>query len=258
VFQSETVDKQARSAGSGICLTAESLNQAHYVASDQHCTMLRSRQQQRVPDGGDAAARLVSLSQENQRLRELVRGGIALTDPNSSSQRPNLISACMCWAPLLISGTPFKPLQYPPTILLPAMPAQVAEHASAGASVSGYLWKYRPHATASLWANTWELRYFVLRGSTLTYFKSEQDVLYPPRGQIELHGTFVEAEGLKRRKYHTFQVGDKRDAMLMRVSTEKLSEYQRWMDALERAGCTRVSWGGMPAIPTHTVLHTST
>lgn len=35
---------------------------------------------------------------------------------------------------------------------------QLAEQAEQGATKSSYLFKYRGHATASLWAPTWELR----------------------------------------------------------------------------------------------------
>jgi hypothetical protein len=35
---------------------------------------------------------------------------------------------------------------------------QLAEQTERGASKSSYLCKYRAHATASLWAPTWELR----------------------------------------------------------------------------------------------------
>jgi hypothetical protein len=35
---------------------------------------------------------------------------------------------------------------------------QLADQAQQGASKSGYLCKYRGHATSSLWATTWESR----------------------------------------------------------------------------------------------------
>ena len=123
-----------------------------------------------------------------------------------------------------------------------------------GASKTGYLCKYRGHATASLWAPTWELRcggaggrgscggrppaaaprpccfhhaagaphstapsrsppvwsrcsYVILKGATLTYFRSERDVQFPPRGRIDLAGgAVVELEGLKRRRHWTWHV----------------------------------------------------
>lgn len=63
---------------------------------------------------------------------------------------------------------------------------QLVERSSAGAAKAGYLHKYRGHAESSLWANTWEIRYVVVKGNLLTYFKKEQDVQFPPRGQIDL------------------------------------------------------------------------
>ena len=122
----------------------------------------------------------------------------------------------------------------------PSLPStQLAERAADGATKSGYLNKYRPHATSSLWANTWEVRYVILRGATLCYFRSERDVAYPPRGEIHLTDTYVDAEGLKRRKFWTFRVVDRQGVDLVRLSTEVYSEYTAWLDALERAGCTK-------------------
>lgn len=119
---------------------------------------------------------------------------------------------------------------------------QLAERASHGATKSGYLYKFRPHAESSLWANTWEVRYVILRGQEqeLTYYRSERDVAYPPRGQISLQGTYVDMEGLKRRRFWTFRVVDRQGVDLVRLSTEVQSDYHAWVEALERAGCKRV------------------
>lgn len=67
----------------------------------------------------------------------------------------------------------------------PPLP-QLAEKASRGAAKSGYLNKYRAQAEQSLWAATWENRFVIVRGTSLTYYRSETDVQYPPRGQIDL------------------------------------------------------------------------
>lgn len=115
----------------------------------------------------------------------------------------------------------------------------LSEKAFKGATCSGYLWKYRAHAESSLWANTWELRYMVLKGSTLLYYKQEQDVQFPPRGQIDLQGAYVESEGLKRRKYLAFNVYNAAGVSLIRLSSESQVDYAKWMEALERAGCER-------------------
>jgi GNAT superfamily N-acetyltransferase len=50
----------------------------------------------------------------------------------------------------------------------------------------------------------------ILKGASLTYFKSERDVQFPPRGRIDLGaGACLELEGLKRRRHWTWQVVDK-------------------------------------------------
>eukprot|EP00887_Chlorella_sp_A99_P006596 scaffold3.g6596.t1 len=122
----------------------------------------------------------------------------------------------------------------------------LAERAGAGASKSGYLSKYREHATSSLWAPTWENRYVVLKGGTLTYYKSEQDTQFPPRGQIPLEvrrtgeaGGWVagwEREGGSRGRGREARAGG---VSLIRLSTEVHSEYVAWLEALEQAGCMR-------------------
>ena len=52
-------------------------------------------------------------------------------------------------------------------------------------SKTGYLNKYRPYATSSLFANTWEPRYIVLKDKSIMYYRNERDVYRnPPRGQV--------------------------------------------------------------------------
>ena len=52
-------------------------------------------------------------------------------------------------------------------------------------SKTGYLNKYRPYATSSLFANTWEPRYIVLKDKNIMYYRNERDVYRnPPRGQV--------------------------------------------------------------------------
>ena len=130
----------------------------------------------------------------------------------------------------------------------------------------------RPRLSPLLLASPPGRRYVILKGSTLTYFKSERDVQFPPRGRIDLGaGAAVELEGLKRRRHWTWKIVDKQarhlpgapascreravhtscclDACslglsslpqgvsLIRLSTEVQSEYNSWIEALERAGC---------------------
>lgn len=114
----------------------------------------------------------------------------------------------------------------------------LAEQAEQGATRSGYVCKYRGHSTASLWTPTWERRYVILKGALLTYFRSERDVQFPPRGRVDLRGACVELEGLKRRRHWTFHVVDKQGVSLIRLSTEVQSDFNAWIEALEQAGCT--------------------
>lgn len=104
---------------------------------------------------------------------------------------------------------------------------------------SGYLNKHRPHAASSLWSNTWESRYFILRGQMLTYYKSERDVHFPPRGEILLTDTYLDVEGLRKRKFWTFKIVDRAGVDLIRLSTEVQAEFNSWLEVLEQAGCTR-------------------
>ena len=171
-------------------------------------------------------------------------------------------------------------------------------------SKTGYLNKYRPYATSSLFANPWEPRYIVLKDHNIMYYRNERDVYRnPPRGQVRgvnivhalaasaardilashalmcrvggfepcggpaglrcgqinrfehpgasrtpthfcgrkiqlaLTNTYVEVEGLKRRKYWTFRVIDALGVDLIRLSTESHSEMTSWVEALEACGC---------------------
>jgi hypothetical protein len=49
----------------------------------------------------------------------------------------------------------------------------------------GYLYKYKAF-NLGLFSNEWEQRYFTLCGSTLTYYKSEHDLAFAPRGQVDV------------------------------------------------------------------------
>ncbi|KAK2080625.1 hypothetical protein QBZ16_000479 [Prototheca wickerhamii] len=123
----------------------------------------------------------------------------------------------------------------------------IKDRTSQDATKSGYLNKYRPYATASLWASTWEPRYVVVRHRHLSYYKNEASVQYPPRGQFDLDGTSVELEGRKRHLYWTFRILDSGGVSLLRLSTESRAEARAWMDALEKAGSRRA--GGKDGRP---------
>lgn len=67
---------------------------------------------------------------------------------------------------------------------------------------------------------------------------------YPSQMPCGAQGTYIEAEGLKRRKFWTLNVFDSAGVSLIRLSTESQSDYAHWLDALEQAGCERVRGGG--------------
>ena len=208
--------------------------------------MLKTRQQQRAREA--AHAEVEDLQRENERLRQLV-----------------CVFVCFCrYCTRQSQNGPHYPRNtHPPTYKY----KQLTERAAHGAYKSGYLNKFRPYSTSSLWANTWEPRYVVLKDDTLTYYRSERDVSYPPRGQISLTDTIITPQGLRRRKFWTFQVSDRANVLLIRLSTEVHAEYVAWLDAFERAGCVRRpdedarplspmpslggGGGGAPVSPTH-------
>jgi hypothetical protein len=107
---------------------------------------------------------------------------------------------------------------------------------NAGVSICGYLAKYRPFASGLL-SQTWEPRFFTLNGTALQYYKSEFDTAKHPRGHIEVQGCIVEYEGVKKQKHYTFGVVDRAGNSLIRVSTVLQGDAQRWMSALQEAGC---------------------
>ena len=132
---------------------------------------LRSR---RAAAAAAAAAgadpQLAALEAENARLRELVsrqgpppcgpsgEASAAATPPlhlASNAARPPLPPLMDARACRRRTGPAAHPGGAPRA---PPLPPQLADQAGQGASKTGYLCKYRGHATASLWAPTWELR----------------------------------------------------------------------------------------------------
>lgn len=114
----------------------------------------------------------------------------------------------------------------------------VTAKASHAPSWCGYLYKYRPYA-AGLLHQPWELRFVVVSGCVLQYYKSERDTVFHPRGHINLAGTVLEVEGVKNRRFWTFGVADRSGLSLIRLSSESQEEADKWLLALERAGCER-------------------
>lgn len=104
--------------------------------------------------------------------------------------------------------------------------------------ISGQLYKYRNHPLG-LFSHEWEPRYIVLVGTTLKYYKTEKDSVFLPRGEVDVTECYVEYEGLKKSRFHTFGVVDPEGLSVARLSTENKQLAEKWMTALEGVGCKR-------------------
>jgi hypothetical protein len=103
----------------------------------------------------------------------------------------------------------------------------------------GYLYKWRDREIS--FASKWGLRYFVLQGSTLSYFGDAQE--QRPRRTFDLSRCVVRAEGTKKNgAYHLFSLyvvdrdsPDSPPTLLVRLSSEKAVEANQWIDMLEQS-----------------------
>lgn len=105
----------------------------------------------------------------------------------------------------------------------------------------GYLHKWRDREIS--FASKWGLRYFVLQGSTLSYFGDDHD--QRPRRTFDLSRCLVRSEGTKKQDtYHVFSLyvvngneAEMAPSLLLRLSSENGVEARQWIDMLEQA-CT--------------------
>ncbi|KAF8065886.1 DGAT1C [Scenedesmus sp. PABB004] len=115
-----------------------------------------------------------------------------------------------------------------------------ALHAAHSGSITmqGYLNKHRPMSGLhGLFAQEWELRYFVLSGSLLRYFKSERDAAsFAPRGVVDVQGCLIELEESGGSRSWRFRVLEPGGNVLLRVATDNRAAAERWLGALEAAG----------------------
>lgn len=102
----------------------------------------------------------------------------------------------------------------------------------------GYLHKFRDREIS--FASKWGLRYFVLQGSTISYYADDRELR--PRRTISLEGCIVRDEGLKKERYNIFSIfwpsqedPDEPGNLLLRFSTELKDEAAQWIRMLERA-----------------------
>ncbi|KAI8469478.1 MAG: MBOAT, membrane-bound O-acyltransferase family-domain-containing protein [Monoraphidium minutum] len=123
-------------------------------------------------------------------------------------------------------------------------------------TMRGYLSKHTPAGPQlmGLFAQEWELRYFVLAGSVLRYYKSERDVGLSPRGAVDVQGCYVELEtegvaggsqggaggpllwGRGCRGVWRFRVVEPGGHLLLWLSTDSRASAEQWVEALDHAG----------------------
>ena len=102
----------------------------------------------------------------------------------------------------------------------------------------GYLYKWRDREIS--FASKWGLRYFILTGSSLSYFVDDRE--HRPRRTIDLSNCFVRDEGVKQNgKYYVFGVylnsdyENDNNNLLLRLSCGSASEAKQWIEMLHTA-----------------------
>lgn len=128
----------------------------------------------------------------------------------------------------------------------------------------GYLYKFRDREIS--FASKWGLRYFVLQGSTISYFVDDKELR--PRRSFNLVGCIVKDEGPSKHggHYHVFSIyypveyepedqspptGEENlvGSLLLRLSSENKAEAAQWI-ALLRKACAKE-----PVVPQILGLH---
>ncbi|CAG9466526.1 unnamed protein product [Pedinophyceae sp. YPF-701] len=104
-------------------------------------------------------------------------------------------------------------------------------------SRSGYMHMYE-EMTSGFFIGRWHPRYFVLAGQSLVYYSQDKDLGMAPLGAVDVAGCVVEYEGRKKGKYWAFEITDQYGESLLRLSTENHADSDRWVNALENAGCS--------------------
>ncbi|KAF8061352.1 DGAT1-2 [Scenedesmus sp. PABB004] len=102
----------------------------------------------------------------------------------------------------------------------------------------GHLSKWNPDALEQgIFAQDWELRFFILTGTLLRYFTSERDVGLAPRGVLELADCSVDVElPLHATGPFIFQIADPDGELLLRLSADRAADAAAWVSALQSAG----------------------
>ncbi|KAG2424572.1 hypothetical protein HXX76_014452 [Chlamydomonas incerta] len=85
----------------------------------------------------------------------------------------------------------------------------------------------------------WGLRYVLLRGTALAAYGSAKDTAFSPRDEISVLSCFVAWEGLRAGRFWAFSVLDSGGSLLVRLGALNRDAAERWLSALEAAGCVR-------------------
>ncbi|GFR48231.1 hypothetical protein Agub_g10092, partial [Astrephomene gubernaculifera] len=103
-----------------------------------------------------------------------------------------------------------------------------------------YLFKWRAVALPLL-GSEWELRYWVLRGSSLSYFRSARDTGFSPREEFSVLGCYVAWEGQRggTGRYWALSLLDRGGSLLVRLAAPSREAGERWLGALQQAGAER-------------------
>jgi hypothetical protein len=113
------------------------------------------------------------------------------------------------------------------------------DESTKGILMRGYLHKFRDREIS--FASKWGLRYFVLQGTTISYYIDDRDLR--PRRTIDLAGCLLQEEGTKKGGlFHVFSIfwptsDDPETAgnLLLRLSTEHKGEAAQWVAMLRQA-----------------------
>ena len=121
--------------------------------------------------------------------------------------------------------------------------------------MAGTLSKYIPRNEPLLIGRSWDLRYFIVKRAShpgeigqLLYWKSDKDVGSFPRGKIQLSDTYLVPEGetyvgpsiwrpIFSNYFWRFKILDSLGSVVIRLSTDSQADYQKWIAALQQAGC---------------------
>ena len=128
-------------------------NGAAAAAAATAAMLLRTRRQSAAAEQPQDA-QIANLEQEICRLRDMVRPLVLLCCTAGRCSERVAQSAIAQHASITCS--PLPPVPSDPRCIILCL--QLKDQAGEGATKSSYLCKYRGHATASLWAPTWEMR----------------------------------------------------------------------------------------------------